>query len=111
MSNLISNLHFKYCVTKRFLDVMPRKKKNIKFVSIHYAGKLSPEENNITLRYKFRNAVWYKIGSKKTTESNVVIQRPTEEEKVIDLTVYGVFRRISYSVILKPESVLINREA
>lgn len=111
MSSFLNELHFRYNAAKRFFKLLTRKKKNIKFIYIQYAAMVSKENGLINLRFKFRNAVWYKIGSEKTLVNTVVVKKPENQEEMLSLTVHGVFRKKSYAITLKPDSVYISREA
>lgn len=55
------------------------------------------------LKYKFTNALWYKVGDKKTIATRVPL--PGEKPTEIEITVQGFFRQSIYTVLLKPDHV------
>ena len=92
---------------KRIIKLLKRKKKNIKLLYFHHIT--SPyNEHELSMRYKFANALFYQIDGNKTTSNNLIIPIP-EDEKRIKLTVYGLLRKSSYTISITPNEVLFTK--
>lgn len=66
-------------------------------------------ENGFTLiRYRFKNATYYKFGKQNTLEKEIKIFNLKNIEKEQTLTVYGFFRKKTYKIILNPSLKLEN---
>ena len=103
MSEIFNKVRFYSQVLKRTATIVPRKSKKIKMLYIEYAD---PVENSgqILIKYRFRNALWYTVNNKKTTNNRALIIK-SEDQKEISLTVHGLFRKNIYTLLLKPDYI------
>lgn len=103
----VTQLHFKYHILKRMMAIMPRKRKEISMLYIDYSNR---EENNdfIEIKYRFRNAIWFKAEDKKTISNKLMVPKK-EGKNEVNLTVHGLFRTNIYKLMLMPDYIRIVR--
>ena len=82
-------------VAARIIKVFFRTDKNIRLIYSNYSNKHFFGDKFIILDYRFRNALWYKVGTKITEKRHFLLEKPEESQKMI-LTVYGFFRKKMY---------------
>lgn len=83
---------------------MPRKSKRIKMMYIEYANSVTNSTETV-IKYKFTNAVWFKVGDTKTLATRIAVPDKTTSE--IDITVQGLFRQSIYTLSLKPDYIQV----
>ncbi|MES2487532.1 MAG: hypothetical protein V4581_16495 [Bacteroidota bacterium] len=103
MSEILHKLNFRYEVLKRMATIAPRKSKKIKMLYIEYVNA-ADTGSQILIKYRFRNALWYTINDISTINTRALIPRD-DEQKELNLTVHGFFRKNIYTLLLKPEYI------
>jgi len=96
----VDRLTFNYHVLSRIFTILPRKSKKIKMLYIDYGGD---EKQGRLLKYKFTNALWFKIGDSKTLATRIPLPDATPDE--LEITVQGLFRKNIYTLLLKPDHI------
>ena len=93
-------IFLKVSVLKKALSILPKKEKDIEL--LHFHSRTDPySSETVIIRYRFKNALWYCIDNKRTTESRHILVRPANaDEKHIHLTVQGLFRKNKYEIEL-----------
>ena len=107
MSTLLDRILFRLGILKRFIFILPKRKKTIKLVHFDYVCDRDSSDT-VIIRYNFENVLWYEFNHKKTFEGRHVICRPDNGEKELQLTVQGLYNKNSYTVLLKPNKVSIS---
>jgi len=82
--------------------VAPRKSKEVKKLYLNYAIPPVNGLNEIVIKYRFRNALWYNINGIKTLETNFTLPKNTKE---ISLIVHGLKMTCTYTLLLRPEYI------
>lgn len=103
MSDFFKKVHFQYQVLKRMAAIAPRKSKKIKMLYIDYVTTAEGSDQ-LLIKYRFRNALWYTIDNNDTLNTRAVVQAQGMQ-KEISLTVHGFFRKNIYTLLLKPEYI------
>lgn len=106
MSALLDRVLFRICILKRFIFILPKRKKTIRLVHFNYVYDRDSSDT-VIIRYNFENVLWYVFNNKKTFENRQVICRPDSGEKELQLTVQGLYNKSNYTVILQPNKVSI----
>ncbi|KOS07337.1 hypothetical protein AM493_15790 [Flavobacterium akiainvivens] len=101
MAGITNWLNFQYHVTKRMLEVAPRRSKKIKMLYIEYAAPAGSER---VIKYRFRNALWYTFNNEDILNTRIPLPESSEGNEVT-LTVHGFFRKNIYTLLLKPEYI------
>jgi hypothetical protein len=96
------NLH----ILKRFFALIPRKSKRIKMLYVEYVSAL--HEGERIIKYRFTNALYYKVGKTKMINSRITLPcyKPGEH---LEITVQGFFRRSTYTLLLKHDHIQVVR--
>jgi hypothetical protein len=103
MAPTIENkIAFQYNILKRTVNLITRKRKNIKMFYV----SCNDGEDIITINYRFKNAIFYKVGDKITTQNSVEIPKNKPAQNV-KLTVYGLLRKKTYKLELKKDDIYI----
>ncbi len=92
----------------RMLTISTRKNKNIKL--LYFKCNHSADEDFVTIKYRFTNAVSYRLGNLKTASRSIRIKKTAEPQK-IKMCVYGFFRKNEYIITLKGNDACITRMA
>jgi len=103
MSEILHKLHFKYEVLKRMATIATRKSKKIKMLYIEYVNA-ADTGGQILIKYRFRNALWYTINGINTINTRMPVPREYQQ-KELNLTVHGFFRKNIYTLLLKPDYI------
>jgi len=107
---IAKKIRFLLIVCGRFLIILFRWRKGIKFLRLDYANKYQFDNSYLLIRYRFRNALWYNFKNiKKTTEKKIIILNLKNVPEIpIELTVYGFFRSKTFHISVIPKSTLQN---
>ncbi|WP_162927072.1 hypothetical protein [Flavobacterium psychrotrophum] len=108
MPSSVNWLTFTLHVISRCFEIMPRRSKRIKMRYLEYAGSTTLESERI-IKFRFTNALWYKVGSLKTLATRIPVSGTEGSE--ITITVHGFFRKSIYSVELMHDYVQVLRVA
>lgn len=71
---------------------------------VEYVNSLS-NGNDRVIKFRFTNALWFEVGSRKTLNTRVPLEQETEKE--LDLTVHGLFRKSRYTLMLKQDYIQV----
>lgn len=82
-------------VTARFFKILFRSDRSIRLIYSSYSNKHFFGDKFLVLDYRFRNALWYKIGDAITEKRHFLLEKPEATKKII-LTVYGLFKKKMY---------------
>jgi hypothetical protein len=93
-------------IVARMLTISSRKSKAIKL--LYFKCSHNPDEDFVTIKYRFTNAVSYRLGNLKTTSRSIRIKTTAEPQK-IKMCVYGFFRKNEYIINLKGNDACITR--
>jgi hypothetical protein len=89
------NYEFVANVATRIIKIFFRTDKTIRLIYSNYSNKHFFGDKFIILDYRFRNALWYKVGDKITEKRHFLLEKPEMPQKIV-LTVYGFFRKKMY---------------
>jgi len=104
MEPVVQQFHFKYHILKRMFTIMPRKRKDISMLYIDYNA--APDNDHVAIKYRFRNAIWFKAEDHKTISNKLVLPK-TEGKNEVNLTVHGLFRTSIYKLLLMPDYIQV----
>lgn len=107
MPALLEKFKFRARIVKRAFTVLPKRNKAVRLVDVNYLTD-HDSNNTLILRYNFENALWYEFENKKTFADRQVICRPEEGETIVNLSVYGLFNKNDYTIVLQPDKVQIS---
>jgi len=102
MSRILNKFKFNYRLMKRVIMVAPRKSIEVKKLYINYAILPADGVNDIVIKYRFRNALWYCVNDIKTLETTFTLPKNTKE---ISLIVHGLKETCTYTLLFKPENI------
>jgi len=105
-SSIWKGLRFILIVCCRALPVMFRFGGRIHILRLEYENKYLFEQSYIIIRYKFKNALWFKFGEHITLEKQIKILNLKNFDKEFDFVVYGLFRRKVYKLSFRPDHTL-----
>jgi len=106
METTVNKFDFNYHIFKRICTIMMRKSKKISMLYIDYATTASGNDNEVEIKYRFRNALWFIANNKKTIANRIAIAKP-EENKEVKLTVQGLFRKQEYKFKLMHDHIIL----
>lgn len=94
-------------ILRRALEITLRRSREIAL--LHFNHVPDPHSHDtLIIRYRFENALWYIVDETLTLENRHVVVRPDkEEEKLIMLTVQGLFRKNAYLITICHEKARI----
>jgi hypothetical protein len=75
---------------------------------IEYVSSVTTESERM-IKYRFTNALWYKVDEQKTVATRFPVSHSDDSE--IEITVQGLFRKSIYTVQLKHDHVQVLRVA
>lgn len=101
--SLFNQFKFILKVLGRAIIVMFRRRQQIQLLRLEYCDQHLFENSYIILQYRFRNALWYRIGKHKTLEKELKIFNLKNFEKEFDFIVYGLFRKKVYKLKFEPK--------
>ncbi|MBA9075184.1 hypothetical protein GGR22_003367 [Flavobacterium gossypii] len=82
-------------VASRLLKILFRSDRSIRLIYSNYSNKHFFGDKFVILDYRFRNALWYKIGDSITEKRHFLLEKPEASKKIL-LTVHGLFRKKMY---------------
>ncbi|NBL66024.1 hypothetical protein GV828_12520 [Flavobacterium sp. NST-5] len=91
----IFNPDFFVTVFLKYCKLAVRSNRKIKKIYTNHSDKHFFGNNMVAINFRFKNAVYYKIGDVKTTQNHLLIQRPERFDK-LELTVYGFFQKRTF---------------
>lgn len=89
------NYEFVANVATRLFKILFRSDRSIKLIYSSYSNKHFLGDKFVILDYRFRNALWYRIGDSVTEKRHFLLEKPEAAKKVL-LTVQGLFRKKTY---------------
>ena len=107
MAALPTQPYLQPAILKRALAIIPRRSWEIAlehFSHVHDAHSY----DTLIIRYRFQNALWFEVDDSLTFDNRLIVVRPElEEERLIMLTVQGLFRRNAYLITIGHEKTRI----
>ena len=97
----------KVSVLKKALSILPKKNRGIELLHFNYLTD-SHSSDTVIIRYSFKNALWYAIDNKPTTENRHILVCPADAGTEVQLTVQGLFRKNNYVIVLQQGHVQLN---
>lgn len=101
--SFLKKLRFLLTIVFRFFIILFRRKKSIDLLHLDYATEHIFDNSYIILKYRFRNALWYRLGNHKTLEKQIKIFNLKKIDKEFDFVVYGFFQKKKYHLIFEPK--------
>ncbi len=101
-------LKFLIIVILRFLRIAFRWNKRIELLELEYSKRHLFENSYLVIQYRFRNALWYRFTSIKSTigKKPIVINLDKLKSRKIQLIVYGFFRKKVCFIEVRTENIL-----
>lgn len=108
---ITEKLKFAFVVVGRFIKISFKRTKRLELIQLEYSRKFLFENSYLIIKYRFRNALWYKFKKIKTTtqKNSTVINLKSIDNTIIELIVYGFFQRKVYQISVEPENILFNQ--
>jgi hypothetical protein len=106
MHDVIAPIKVDYALLKRIVSIAPEKCRQVKMLYIGYNNIGQNEGTEVSVSYRFRNALWYTINGEKTFNTTFT---PPNGLKKIELKVYGIEDVYTYHLLLQPNSININK--
>lgn len=104
--DLFQQLQFVLIVVARFVKILFRLKKQIEMLHLDYDTQHIFHNSFVVLRYRFRNALWYRFDKHSTIEKEVKVFNVENFGNEFDLIVYGFFQRVVYKIKVIPRFTL-----
>jgi len=105
MENTVNKFDFNYHVFKRICIIMMRKSKKISMLYVDYTTTASGNDNEVEIKYRFRNALWFTANDKKTLANRIAFPKQ-QDGKEVKITVQGLFRKQEYSFRLMNDHII-----
>ncbi len=104
-------IKFAFVVVGRFIKILFRRRKRIELLQLEYSRKYLFDNSYLIIKYRFKNALWYKFKKLKTTteKHGAVFNLKSIDATDIALTAYGFFQKKVYHISVVPENVLISK--
>jgi len=102
MQDFFYNFKFNYRILKKVIMVAPRKSKLIKKLYLNYADSTLNNNGGRTIKYRFRNALWYTVNGEKTFDNVFALSKNISE---VSLIVHGLNETCTYILLLKPDYI------
>ena len=99
-------LQFIKVVFARFFVILFRKRKRIDLLYLNYETEQLFENSYIIIRYRFRNALWFRFENHSTIEKQIKIFDLNNIDKELTLTVFGFFNKKEYKLKFAPKLTL-----
>jgi hypothetical protein len=103
---MINSVKLYFKIALRFLLILFRKERHL--VELHFdSGNESLfEDSFLIIKYRFKNAIYYKVNNKLTLENQVKIFNIKNINTVIPFIVYGWFEKKHYLIEVQPDKSL-----
>lgn len=98
-------IKFAFVVVGRFIKILFRRRKRIELLQLEYSRKYLFDNSYLIIKYRFKNALWYKFKKLKTTteKHGAVFNLKSIDATDIALTAYGFFQKKVYHISVVPE--------
>jgi hypothetical protein len=108
---IAGKLRFAFIVVGRFIKILFKRRKRIELLQLEYSRKYLFDNSYLIIKYRFKNALWYKFKKLKiTTEKHAaVFNLKNINSTDIALTVYGFFQKKVYHISVMPENILVSQ--
>ncbi len=108
---IAGKFRFAFIIVGRFIKILFRRRKRIELLQLEYSRKYLFDNSYLIIKYRFKNALWYKFKKLKTTteKHSAVLNLKNIDATDIALTVYGFFQKKVYHISVVPENILINQ--
>jgi hypothetical protein len=100
---LFKKLQFILIVALRFVKVLCRKSWKIQRLHLNYYDEELFDDNYLIVNYRFRNALFYRLGNQYIIEKQLKILNVENFDNTCDLVVYGIFTKKVYRLKFKYE--------
>lgn len=100
MAALLNHPYLRPAIVRRALAIVPHRSWKIELLHFNFVpDPVSPD--TVLICYRFKNALWYIVDETVTCENRHVVVRPDDgDEKLIMLTVQGLFRKNVYLITI-----------
>lgn len=105
---IINSIKLYLEIALRFLLILFRKEKHLKELYFDSGNESLFEDGLLIIKYRFKNAIYYKVNNKITLENRFKIFNVKNINSEIHFIVYGWFDRKHYIVEIKPTKSLNN---
>ena len=106
LTYLLKKLQFLKIVIARFFIILFRRRKKIEELYINYDAQHLFENGLIVIKYRFRNAIYYRFGNHTTLEKQIKIFDLKNFDHEFDFVVYGLFQKRKYKLKFEPQLTL-----
>jgi hypothetical protein len=104
MHDVTAPIKVNYALLKRIVSIAPEKCRQVKKLYIGYNNIGQNEGADVSVSYRFRNALWYTINGEKTFNTSFTLP---DGLKKIELKVYGIEDVYTYHLLLQPNNINI----
>jgi len=98
----LSKIKFTKTVAGRAMKILFRRSQSIRLLHLDYDTEHIFENSLWIIRYRFRNALWYRFGDLNTLDKHIQVFDASKIPNSITLTVFGLFRKKVYHLNRKP---------
>lgn len=100
---LLQKLQFILIVVLRFLKILFRRRKRIQRLYFNYYDENLFGENYLVVNFRFRNALYYRLGNQYMVEKQMKIFNLEGFDRQSDFVAYGIFTKRVYKLKFKHE--------
>ena len=100
---LLQKLQFILIVVVRFFKILFRRRKRIQRLYFNHYDENLFGENYLVVNFRFRNAIYYRLGNHYMVEKQMKIFNLESFDKQCDFIVYGLFTKKVYRLKFKHE--------
>ena len=108
LTYLFKKLHFLKVVLARFCIILFRRRKKLEELYINYDTEHLFDNSYIIIKYRFKNALYYRFGKEVTLEKQIKIFNLKGIDNELDFVVYGLFHKRKYKLKFEPQLTLNN---
>lgn len=99
---MTNKLEFYLGILKRFFLILFLRDKSIELFYLKYSTEYLFDNSYIIIRYRFKNAIWYRFGEHSTAEDHFTILDIKNNDPNLNLIVYGFFCKKKYQIKIEP---------
>jgi len=107
-SEKVERFRFYYQILVRMIFLFFKKDREIKLIKLEYSDKHIFDNGYLIIRYRFKNALYYKFDTIKTTDNQIKIFDTSNFKNEFDLVVFGLYGKKTYSINVNPENRINN---
>ncbi|MDD3005842.1 hypothetical protein [Flavobacterium sp.] len=103
---IINSIKLYFKIALRFLLILFRKERRIIELYFDSGNESLFEDSFLIIKYRFKNAIYYKVNNKLTLENQIKIFNVKNINTAIPFIVYGWFEKKHYLIEVQPEKTL-----